>query len=197
MDDFVSGHVQTVLQYWKETILTTHPQRDELSDYIGGSRLSEFIDPESAEFKGADATPIELPNHVPASRDGRVDTEIESLVQKDSLASWSTVVGTKVQPRPRICLPFEVKLNKPRLIWDAWYLHHMCKRSPFQMDGVGKDAQCSWKGAQQVILDHKSGFHNVPTSSRILVVLWVVLEWSVLRLGGTVFRVVCPPVHIS
>ena len=40
-DDFVSGHVQ----YWKQTILTAHPQRDELLGYIGGVRLSEFIDP--------------------------------------------------------------------------------------------------------------------------------------------------------
>ena len=38
----------------------------------------------------------------------------------------------------------------------------MCKHSPFQMDGVEKVAQCSWKGAQQVTLDHTSGFHNVP-----------------------------------
>ena len=30
------------------------------------------------------------------------------------------------------------------------------------MDGVGKVAQCSRKGAQQVTLDHKSGFHIVP-----------------------------------
>ena len=28
-DDFVSGHVQTSLQYWEEMILTTHPRRDE------------------------------------------------------------------------------------------------------------------------------------------------------------------------
>ena len=30
------------------------------------------------------------------------------------------------------------------------------------MDGVGKVAQYSWKGAQQVTLDRKSGFHSVP-----------------------------------
>ena len=35
-DDFVSGHVQTAIQYWKETVLTAHPQRDEFLGYIGG-----------------------------------------------------------------------------------------------------------------------------------------------------------------
>ena len=127
-DDFVSGHVQTAVQYWKETILTGHPQRDELLGYIGGVRLSEFIDPISAgifegfPFDEADVTPIELPNHVPTSHDGWVKNGIESLVQKDSLAAWSTVADTKTQPRPCICLPLGVEPSKPRLIWDARYL---------------------------------------------------------------------------
>ena len=167
-DDFASEHVQTGIQNWKETILTAHPQGDELLDYIGGVHLSEFIDPVSAgifegsQFKGADVTPIELPNHVSTSHDERVNTEIETLVQKGSLAAWLTAADTKAQPRPRICLPLEVEPNKPQLIWDARYLNSMCKHSPFQMDGLGKVAQCSWKGAQQVTLDHESGFHNVP-----------------------------------
>ena len=167
-DDFVSGHVQAAIQYRKETILTAHPQRDEYLGYIGGVRLSEFIDPiavgifEGFPFDGADVTPIELPNHVPTSHDGWVNNGIESLVQKDSLAAWSTVADTKTQPRPRICLPLGVEPSKPRLIWDARYLSSMCKHSPFQMDGVGKVAQCSWKGVQQVTLDHKSDFHNIP-----------------------------------
>ena len=103
-DDFVSGHVQTAIQYWKETILTAHPQRDEFLGSIGGVRLSEFIDPMSAgifegsPFNGANVTPIELPNHVPASHDGWVNNEIESLVQKGSLAAWSTVADSKTQP---------------------------------------------------------------------------------------------------
>ena len=167
-DDFVSGHVQTTVQYWKETILTSQPQLDELLCYIGGIRFSEFIDPMSAGifegslFQGADMTPIELTNHVPASYDGWANNEIESLVQKGSLAAWSTVADTKTQPVPRICLPLGVEPKKPRLIWDARYLNSMCKHSPFQINGVGKVAQCSWKGAQRVTLDHKSGFHNVP-----------------------------------
>ena len=113
-DDFVSWHVQTALQYWKENILTALPLRDEFLGYIGGVRLGKFIDLvsegtfEDSQFKGTDATPIELPNHVSTSHDGWVDTEIEPLVQKGSLAPWSMVAGTKAQPRPRICLPLRV-----------------------------------------------------------------------------------------
>ena len=46
------------------------------------------------------------------------------------------------------------------------YLNSMCKHFPFQMDGVGKVAQCSCKGAQQVTSDHKFGFHNVPLAPK-------------------------------
>ena len=56
------------------------------------------------------------------------------------------------------------------------------------MDGVGKVAQCSWKGAQQVTLDHKSGFHNVPLapeSWEYFVLCWrgVYCVWTVLCVG--------------
>ena len=64
-----------------------------------------------------------------------------------------------------MCLPLGVEPNKPRLIWDAWYLNSMCKHSPFQMDGVGKVAQCYRKGAHQVTWVHKSGFYDVPLAS--------------------------------
>ena len=86
---------------------------------------------EGSQFKGADVTPIELPNHVPTSHDGWVNAEIEPLVQESSLAAWSTVADTKTQPQPLICLPHEVESKKPRLIWDAWYLNSMFKHPPF------------------------------------------------------------------
>ena len=83
-------------------------------------------------------------------------------MQKGSLAAWSKVADTKAQPRPRICLPLGVGPNKPRLIWDARYLNSMGKHSPFQLNAGGKVIQCSWIGGNQVTLDHRSGFHNVP-----------------------------------
>ena len=97
------GHIQTTIQYWKETILTAHPQRDELLGYIGSIHLSEFIDPVSAgtfsegsQSKWADVTPIEQPNHIPTSHDGWVDTKIKPHGQKGSLVPWSAVADTKI-----------------------------------------------------------------------------------------------------
>ena len=92
---------------------------------IGGVCLSKFIDPESAgefegfQLKGIGAMAVKPPNHVPTSHDGWLDTKIESLVQKRSLAPWSTVTETKVQPRSRKCLLLGVERIKPRLTWDA------------------------------------------------------------------------------
>ena len=198
-DDFVSGHVQTAIQHWKGTIPTAQPQRDEFLGYIGGVRLSEFIHPmpagifESSQFKGADVTSIKLPSDAPTLHDGWVNTEIESLVQKGSLVAWSTVADTETQPRQRIYLPLGVEPIKPPLIWDARYLNPMCKHFPFQMDGVGKIAQCSWKGAQQVTLDHKSGFHNVPLTPECweyFGLCWrgVYYVWTVLCFGWCASR---------
>ena len=128
--------MQTALHNWKERILRFHPQRDDFLGYTGSIRISEFNDPGSAgtfegfQFKVVDVTPIELPNHVPILHDELVDTEIESFVQKGSLPQWSSIVDTKAQPRPRICLSLGVEPRKPRFIWNARYLNYMCKHSP-------------------------------------------------------------------
>ena len=90
--DFLSGHVQTTLQYLKEIILATRSKRDKFVGYIGGVCLSKFIDPGSAgtfegfQLKGTGTIAIKLPNHISTSHDGWLDTKIESLVQKGSLA---------------------------------------------------------------------------------------------------------------
>ena len=131
---------------------------------------------------------IELPNHIPTAHDGWLDTKIEFLVQKGSLAPWSTVVETKVQSRSRKCLPLGVEPNNLRVIWDARFLNCMCEHFSFQMDGLGKVAQCSWKGAQQAILYHKSDFHNVPLPPRFLECLGLYCRgvcnvWTVLYFG--------------
>ena len=56
------------------------------------------------------------------------------------------------------------------------------------MDGVGKVAQCSWQGAHQISMDHKSGFHNVPLhpdSWTYFGIYWkgVYYVWTVLCFG--------------
>ena len=130
--------------------------------------LDEFIDTSASGtfqgrfYDGALLTPVELANHVPPDFDGWVSDEIKQLERKGCIAKWSQVADTTRFPRPRMCLLLGVEPAKPRLFWDGRWLNLMCRHSPFQMDGVGKVAQCSWYGAHQVTLDHKSGFHNVP-----------------------------------
>ena len=89
-------------------------------------------------------------------------------------------------PAPTVHMP---PPNKPRLIWDVRYLNFMCKHSPFKMDRGGKVTQCSWEGAQQVTLDHESGFHNnvplAPESCEYFGLCWrgVYYVWTVLCFG--------------
>ena len=67
--------------------------------------------------------------------------------------------------KPHMMLSLGVEPKKPRLIWDARWLNLMCRHLPFAMDGVGKVAQCAWKGAYQVTIDHKAGYHHVALST--------------------------------
>ena len=77
------------------------------------------------------------------------------------VARWADVADTSVHSKPQMVLPSGVEPKKPRLIWDARWLNLMCSHSPFTMDGVGKVAQCAWRGAHQVTIDHKAGYHHV------------------------------------
>ena len=87
-----------------------------------------------------------------------VDTEIAKLEQKGCIVPWETVADVSTHPRPHMVLPLGVEPKKPRLFWDGRWLNLMCRHVPFKMDGVGNVARCSWQGAHQVTLDHKSGF---------------------------------------
>ena len=75
---------------------TTEPvSRDQILRREQGQEIIDFpcIDSVSAgifegsQFKEADVTPIELPNHAPISHNEWVKTEIKSPVQKGSLAA--------------------------------------------------------------------------------------------------------------
>ena len=165
----MAGHVSSKHAYWESEILQDHPSRDTLLGWIRGVRLTEFIDRsrkgtyQSHAYNGADLTPIvELPNHVPQEFDAWVDKEVAALANKGCIARWSEVADVSTHPKPNVTLPVGIEPTKPRFICDARYLNIMCKHSEFKMDGVGKVARCSWQGAHQISMDHKSGFHNVP-----------------------------------
>ena len=191
----MAGHVSSKHAYWESEILQDHPSRDTLLGWIRGVRLTEFIDRsrkgtyQGHAYNGADLTPIvELPNHVPQEFDAWVDKEVAALANKGCIARWSEVADVSTHPKPNVTLPVGIEPTKPRFICDARYLNIMCKHSEFKMDGVGRVAQCSWQGAHQISMDHKSGFHNVPLhpdSWTYFGMYWkgVYYVWTVLCFG--------------
>ena len=136
--------------------------------WLGGVTVHEFIDSKAEgvfmgrRYNGRDITPAIFQNHVPPKFELWVDAELANLVEKGCLAKWSDIADTGKHPTPDLVLPLGVEPSKPRLFWDGRWLNNMCRRTPFTMDGVGKVSQVAWRGAYQVTLDHKSGFHHVP-----------------------------------
>ena len=168
-EDFVPAHLQTALPFWRDHILqdTSEPERSTLLEWVQGVNLYDFADPhargsfQGKPYNGAHLTPVQFPNHVPDEFTGWVTTEVTSLVESGCVARWEDVADTSRYPMPHMVLPLGVEPKKPRLIWDARWLNLMCVHNSFSMDGVGKVSQCSWRGAHQVTLDHKAGYHHV------------------------------------
>ena len=175
----------------KGNSLQDHPSRDTLLGWARGVRLTEFIDRsrkgtyQGHAYNGVGLTPIaELPNHAPQEFEAWVAKEIAALVGKWCIARWSEVADVSTHPKPKVTLPVGIEPTKPRFICDARYMNLMCEYSEFKMDGVGKVAQCSWRGTHQVPMDHKSGFHNVPLRPD----LWTYfgIYWKGVYYGWTV-----------
>lgn len=168
--DFVPAHLQKSVSFWREEILpeTQEPERSTLLGWIQGVSLHDFTDPhargvfQGLPYDGSHLTSVRLPNHVPEEFTGWVTDEISSLVASGCVARWDEVGDVLKYPTPHMILPLGVEPKKPRLIWDARWLNLMCVHNAFSMDGVGKVAQCAWRGAYQVTLDHKAGYHHVP-----------------------------------
>lgn len=169
-DDFVPGQVATATDFWEDEILPTcaTEQQSRLRGWLGGVSVHEFVNPKAEgtfqghEFKGADLTPVELPNHVPEKYREFMHSTIADYTKTGVVVPWSQVADISVHPKPHMVMPLGVEPSKPRATFDARYLNLMMKDCPFQMDGVGKIAQCAWEGAFQMKCDHKAGFHNVP-----------------------------------
>lgn len=169
-DDFVPGQVATATDFWEEAILPTcaAEQRGRLRGWLGGVSVHEFVNPKAEgtfqghEFIGADLTPVELPNHVPEEYWEFMQSTIADYTRTGVVVPWSQIADVSAHPKPHMVMPLGVEPSKPRATFDARYLNLMMKDCPFQMDGVGKIAQCAWEGAFQMKCDHKAGFHNVP-----------------------------------
>lgn len=168
LEGFVPGHLQSAIPFWKDVMLNevSTEERETSLRWLPGYSVHEFVNVEAGgifqghQYRGAGLTPVELPSHVPAEFTEWVGSEVAKLEERGCTARWDVVADITIRPKPVIIMPLGVEPKKPRLFWDGRWLDLMCKRMPFKMDGVGKVAQCSWAGAHQVTLDHRSGFHN-------------------------------------
>ena len=128
-------------------------------------------------------TPIELSNHVPTSHD-----EYQDIIPRAERQPSAMVDGSGHQgPDPTAHMP-PARGRSQQTSTHLGRSHSICKHSSFQMDGARKVAQGAWKGAQQVTLDHKSGFHNVPLATEFweyFGLCWrgVFNVWTVLCFG--------------
>ena len=90
-------------------------------------------------------------------------SEVQASVDKGCVARWA---DASVHPKPHAVLPFGLDPKKPRLIWDARWLHLMCRHlSCTIIDGVGNVTQCAWTGAHQVVIDHEAGYRHAALSA--------------------------------
>ena len=132
-----------------------------------GVHVLDFVDVtakrlfQGRSYNEAELTSVHLPNHVPDDLAPWGTTKVQVLVDKGCVTRRADVVDVSVYPKPHMVLPRGVEPKKPRLIWDARWLNLMRRHLPFTMDGVGKVAQCAWKEAHQVAIDHKAGYHHV------------------------------------
>eukprot|EP00904_Undaria_pinnatifida_P011838 jgi/Undpi1/7785/HiC_scaffold_23.g10258.m1 len=158
-------------QYGHMTYIKHLIKRNTLLAWVKGVNVLDFIDPDTSgiyqghSYSGAELTPVHLRNHVPDEFTSWVTDEVQALVRKGCVAQWADIADVSVYEKPHMVLPLGVEPKKPRLIWDARWLNLMCRHLPFTMDGVGKVAQCVWKGAYQVTIDHKAGYHHVALST--------------------------------
>ena len=171
--DLVPAFLQSAVPFWQNVILPETPEteRNTLLAWVKGVNVLDFIDPDTSgiyqdhPYSGAELTPVHLRNYVPDEFTPWVTDEVQPSVRKGCVARWADIADVSMYEKPHMVLPLRVQPKKPRQIWDARWLNLMCRHLPFTMDGVGKVAQCAWKGAYQVTIDHKAGYHHVALST--------------------------------
>ena len=82
------------------------------------------------------------------------------------------------------------------LVMGRLWLNLICKHSPFQMDGIGKAAPCSWKGAYQVRLDHNQVSTTYSSILLSLIIFRTMLEGCLLRQDCAMLRLVLFSTHL-
>ena len=169
--DFVPGRVQLEVEFWTETILKHHPDKNRILGWTQGVRLYEFVDPEATDlfqgrrYKGSDLTPIEHLNHIPREFEDWTSVELSQLEHKACIARWDLVASTDETPAPQDMPSFRLEPMKPHQFWDdRWLKPHV---SPLILpDGRSEKRRslCTAKRASSHVRP-QVGFHNIPLHS--------------------------------
>ena len=129
-EDFVPGRVATSVEFWWSSILPTCTPEQQvmyLRWLVEGVSFNESTNVEAEgvfqgqAYRGADLTPVELPNHVPPVFRSFMDETIDEFVRTGVVATWDGVADTALHPKPRTVQPLGVEPNKPRATYDARY----------------------------------------------------------------------------
>ena len=76
---------------------STAEERDIIMGWLNGVSVHEFVDENASgsfqgrDYTGAELTAVEFSNHVPVEHEAWVDSEIQKLMHKGSIAEWSKV----------------------------------------------------------------------------------------------------------
>ena len=145
---------------------------------------------QSRPFCGPELIPVHLPNHVPDEFKSWVTgDEVQTMVDKECMARWADYPDVSVHETPHMVLPLGVEKKKPRPTRDDRWLNLIYRHLLFTMDGVGEVARCAWKGAHQVTIDHKAGYHHVVLDTKAMALIWLRVGRRVLRFHRAGFRV--------
>ena len=110
-EDFVQGRVATAVDFWESSILPTCTPEQQVMYrrwLVEGVSFHEFVNVEAEgvfhgqAYRGADLTPVELPNHVPPEFHSVMDETIDYYVRTGVVAPWDRVADTALHPKPRM-----------------------------------------------------------------------------------------------
>ena len=136
-DDFVPGGLAREFPFWRDVLLTDHPERNTILTWVkDGVSDYELLLPDARgvsveqPFNPAAFPGEEMPHRVPEEFHEFVTREVATLVSRGCLVPFEEVRTSEGLARPIIVMPLSVEPSKPRLIYDARRLNatyrHVC-----------------------------------------------------------------------
>ena len=114
-DDFVPGGLAREFPFWRDVLLTDHPERNTILTWVrDGVSVYEFLLPDARgvsveqPFNPAVFPGEEMPNRVPEEFHEFVTREVATLVSRGCLVPFEEVRTSEGPARPRVIMPLSV-----------------------------------------------------------------------------------------